>query len=85
MLINEYLKSKFSPEGAVLMDVPWKGWIVTFYERVVVMRILLVEDDESLGDGLRAGLQLHGHVVDWVKDGGKAKTLIVHPTHLRRV
>lgn len=36
------------------------------------MRILLVEDDESLGDGLRAGLQLHGHVIDWVKDGEKA-------------
>lgn len=33
------------------------------------MRILLVEDDLLLGDGLRAGLQLHGMQVDWVRDG----------------
>ena len=33
------------------------------------MRILLVEDDELLGEGLSAGLVQHGYVVDWVKDG----------------
>lgn len=33
------------------------------------MRILLVEDDELLGSGVRDGLRLSGHVVDWVKDG----------------
>lgn len=33
------------------------------------MRILLVEDDELLGDGLYLGLLQDGHVVDWVKDG----------------
>lgn len=33
------------------------------------MRILLVEDDPLLGDGLRAGLGQAGFTVDWVKDG----------------
>lgn len=33
------------------------------------MRILLVEDDPLLGDGLRAGLRQRGFIVDWVRDG----------------
>ncbi len=33
------------------------------------MRILLVEDDALLGDGLRAGLRQRGFTVDWVRDG----------------
>lgn len=33
------------------------------------MRLLLVEDDELLGDGLRAGLAQAGYAVDWVQDG----------------
>ncbi|MFO1268510.1 MAG: winged helix-turn-helix domain-containing protein [Rubrivivax sp.] len=33
------------------------------------MRILLVEDDSLLGDGLRAGLRQQGFLVDWVRDG----------------
>lgn len=33
------------------------------------MRILLVEDDELLGNGLYLGLMQDGHTVDWVKDG----------------
>lgn len=37
------------------------------------MRILLVEDDELLGDGIYAGLKQHRHVVDWVKDGVAAE------------
>ena len=36
------------------------------------MRILLVEDDPLLGDGLRAGLRQHGFQVDWVRDGATA-------------
>ena len=36
------------------------------------MRILLVEDDELLGDGTRAGLEQKGYTVDWVKDGHDA-------------
>jgi DNA-binding response OmpR family regulator len=33
------------------------------------MRVLLVEDDNLLGDGIRAGLQQAGFAVDWVEDG----------------
>lgn len=33
------------------------------------MRILLVEDDELLGDGIRAGLTQYQYTVDWVKNG----------------
>ncbi len=37
------------------------------------MRILLVEDDELLGSGLKAGLAQHGFAVDWVRDGVAAE------------
>jgi two-component system OmpR family response regulator/two-component system response regulator QseB len=33
------------------------------------MRILLVEDDKLLGDGVKAGLAQSGFSVDWVRDG----------------
>jgi two-component system response regulator QseB len=33
------------------------------------MRILLVEDDELLGEGTRKGLTQDGYTVDWIKDG----------------
>lgn len=36
------------------------------------MRILLVEDDALLGDGVCAGLKREGFVVDWVKNGETA-------------
>jgi two-component system response regulator QseB len=36
------------------------------------MRLLLVEDDPLLGDGIRAGLQTHGYTIDWVQDGDAA-------------
>lgn len=36
------------------------------------MRLLLVEDDRLLGDGLRAGLMQAGYAVDWVRDGDAA-------------
>lgn len=32
-------------------------------------RILLVEDDAPLGEGVKAGLEDAGHAVDWVRDG----------------
>ncbi|AVO35338.1 response regulator [Ottowia oryzae] len=37
------------------------------------MRILLAEDDDLLGSGLRAGLAQHGFAVDWVRDGVAAE------------
>lgn len=36
------------------------------------MRILLVEDDPLLGDGIRAGMMLAAYAVDWVQDGKMA-------------
>ena len=36
------------------------------------MRILLVEDDPQLGDGLTIGLRQAGFAVDWLKDGNSA-------------
>ena len=44
------------------------------------MRILLVEDDALLGDGIHAGLKLADHAVDWVRDGEAARlALLDHP------
>ena len=40
------------------------------------MRILLVEDDELLGDGLAAGLRHCGYSVDWLRDGESARTAL---------
>lgn len=37
------------------------------------MRLLLVEDDPLLGDGVRAGLKQSGFAVDWVTDGQMAQ------------
>ena len=36
------------------------------------MRLLLVEDNDLLGDGLRRGLTRFGWTVDWVKNGERA-------------
>jgi len=41
------------------------------------MRVLLVEDDELLGDGIRLVLLQFGYLVEWVKDGKTAlKTIL---------
>jgi len=36
------------------------------------MRLLLIEDDEILGDGLVAGLKMEGYAVDWLTNGKMA-------------
>ena len=36
------------------------------------MRILLVEDDDLLGEAVRDGLRQQGYVVDWVRNAGGA-------------
>lgn len=41
------------------------------------MRILLVEDDISLGDGIRAGLKLADYAVDWVRDPDAARLALL--------
>lgn len=40
------------------------------------MRILLVEDDPQLGDGIMVGLRQAGFAVDWVRDGMAADTAL---------
>ena len=40
------------------------------------MRILLVEDDLLLGDGISHGLKQDSHIVDWIKDGISAEHAI---------
>jgi DNA-binding response OmpR family regulator len=37
------------------------------------MRVLLVEDDNMIGDSIRQGLQHDGYTVDWVHDGEAAE------------
>ncbi len=41
------------------------------------MKILLVEDDQLLGDGIAAGLDQAGLTVDWVQDGQQADTALI--------
>ncbi|HHF7343761.1 MULTISPECIES: response regulator [Legionella] len=40
------------------------------------MRLLLVEDDELLGDAVKAGLTQFGYIVDWLKDGEAARAAV---------
>jgi DNA-binding response OmpR family regulator len=49
------------------------------------MRILLAEDDELLGGGLRAGLAQRGFQVDWVRDGVAAERELRDPAYLAAV
>ncbi|HEY0789310.1 MAG TPA: response regulator [Thermoanaerobaculia bacterium] len=45
------------------------------------MRILLIEDDELLGDGIRAGLAQEGHAIDWAVDGEEALAALETSRH----
>ncbi len=40
------------------------------------MRLLLVEDDPMIGEGIRDGLGQEGFAVDWVRDGAAAETAL---------
>ena len=40
------------------------------------MRLLLVEDNESIGRGIHTGLSQAGYAVDWVKDGLTAQSAL---------
>jgi len=42
------------------------------------MRILLVEDDKLLGEGIQLGLQQEGHIIEWLKDGKLAEYTAMH-------
>ncbi len=45
------------------------------------MRILLVEDDNIIGDGLVVALEKQGMIVDWLQDGGTAKDALQNDLH----
>ena len=49
------------------------------------MRILLVEDDLLLGDGLRTRLRQLGFLVDWVQDGEAAERELIAGQHAAAV
>lgn len=40
------------------------------------MRLLLIEDDELLGDAVKTGLMQFGYIVDWLKDGEAARSAL---------
>lgn len=40
------------------------------------MRLLLVEDDKLLGDGIQAGLHQAGYAVDWMENGETAEAAL---------
>lgn len=40
------------------------------------MRLLLIEDDPLLGDGLQVGLRQHGYTVDWLRDAASAQAAL---------
>ena len=42
------------------------------------MRILLVEDDLALGEGIRTALKPEGYTVDWLQDGVSALHALTH-------
>src|SRR6185369_8724759 len=45
------------------------------------MRILVVEDDPLLGDGIKAGLEQAGFAADWVRDGTAAELALGTGSH----
>jgi DNA-binding response OmpR family regulator len=40
-------------------------------------KLLLVEDEEHIANGLKFNLELEGHEVTWLRDGGAARRLLV--------
>ena len=40
------------------------------------MRVLLVEDDEMIGESLREALRRQGFAADWVRDGRAADAVL---------
>ena len=45
----------------------------------LVMRVLLVEDDDMIGDSVRKGLRHDGFALDWVRDGEAAVQAVITP------
>jgi two-component system, OmpR family, response regulator QseB len=45
------------------------------------MRLLIVEDDKMIGEGLQEGLKAEGYAVDWVRDGQDAELALSTQTY----
>jgi len=45
------------------------------------MRLLLVEDDPMIGEGIRKGLRQDGFAVDWVRDGQAAELAVANDVY----
>lgn len=45
------------------------------------MRILLIEDDALVGEGIQVGLRLQGILVDWIVDGLRAGPVLNDDSH----
>src|SRR3569832_2420277 len=45
------------------------------------MRILVVEDDHVLADGLVRALRQSSYAVDWARDGAEADSALANPVH----
>lgn len=45
------------------------------------MRLLLVEDDRLLGEGIEMGLKQQAYIVDWLHDGEAAVLAIMHEAY----
>ncbi len=48
------------------------------------MRILLVEDDKLIGDGIKAGLSKMGFSIDWFTAGLEGKNALYSAPYRRR-
>jgi len=42
------------------------------------MRLLLVEDDVALGEGICDGMRREGYTLDWLQDGASALHALCH-------
>lgn len=42
------------------------------------MRVLLIEDDPLIGDGIRVALELEGYAVDWLRNGEQGLSALKH-------
>ncbi len=59
------------------MKLKVKAISLHFYRgTLLAMRILLVEDDELLGEGIVAGLKLQNYTVDWFTHGREALSIL---------
>lgn len=45
------------------------------------MHVLLIEDDDIVGEAIQVGVQMQGATVDWITDGEQAATALRQDTH----